>query len=260
MIWYYVAHGEQIGPLDDDAFQSALNLGLVQPDTLVWNEQMADWLPYEQASPNTNTPTPDTESNPEVSICSECGEKVNRTDGVPFRGLFICAACKPNYFQRLRQGEEVKTDLKLAGFGRRFIAKLMDVIILGAVNMALAMLVSPSPLFGPIGPGEPADFSGFDILSLALSNLLSMALNLGFATYFIGRFGATPGKMALGMKVVRPDGTPLTYPRALGRAAAEILSGLICNLGYLMVLIDPVKRAALHDHICDTRVIQVEEN
>ena len=37
-------------------------------------------------------------------------------------------------------------------------------------------------------------------------------------------------------------------------AFAELLSGMICDIGYLIVAFDSQKRG-LHDHICNTRVI-----
>jgi uncharacterized RDD family membrane protein YckC len=61
--------------------------------------------------------------------------------------------------------------------------------------------------------------------------------------------------MACGIKVVRPDGDRVSYARALGRYFAEILSGLILAIGYIMAAFDSEKRA-LHDHICSTRVVK----
>jgi uncharacterized RDD family membrane protein YckC len=61
--------------------------------------------------------------------------------------------------------------------------------------------------------------------------------------------------MALGLKVVRADGTALTTGRIIGRHFAEWLSSLILAIGYIMAAFDDQKRA-LHDRICDTRVIR----
>jgi len=47
----------------------------------------------------------------------------------------------------------------------------------------------------------------------------------------------------------------VTYLRAFARHFAEFLSGIILGIGYLMVAFDREKRA-LHDHICNTRVIK----
>ena len=56
------------------------------------------------------------------------------------------------------------------------------------------------------------------------------------------------------LKVVRPNGEPVTYLRAFGRAVAEMLSNYLMLIGYLMAAFDSEKRS-LHDRICDTRVV-----
>ena len=77
-----------------------------------------------------------------------------------------------------------------------------------------------------------------------------------FATYFIGRFAATPGKMICGLKVVTPDGAgSVSYARAAGRHLSEYISMIILAIGYIMAAFDSEKRA-LHDRICNTRVIK----
>jgi uncharacterized RDD family membrane protein YckC len=64
----------------------------------------------------------------------------------------------------------------------------------------------------------------------------------------IGRYAATLGKMACGLRVVMSDGGKVTYGRSLGRHFAKLLSGFMAGF-------DDEKRA-LHDRICDTRVIK----
>jgi uncharacterized RDD family membrane protein YckC len=61
--------------------------------------------------------------------------------------------------------------------------------------------------------------------------------------------------MACKLKVVTADNDRVSYPRAFGRYFAEILSGLILLIGYIMAAFDDQKRT-LHDRICDTRVIR----
>jgi uncharacterized RDD family membrane protein YckC len=63
--------------------------------------------------------------------------------------------------------------------------------------------------------------------------------------------------MALNLKVVRPDGSPLSLGRAFARYFAKVLSGLILGIGFIMAGFDSQKRA-LHDRLCDTRVIKTE--
>jgi uncharacterized RDD family membrane protein YckC/type II secretory pathway pseudopilin PulG len=70
--------------------------------------------------------------------------------------------------------------------------------------------------------------------------------------------GQTPGKMAAGVRIVRMDGSPLTYGRACARWLSYLLSNITLCLGFLCAAFTPQKRA-LHDYIVDTRVVRVEE-
>ena len=92
------------------------------------------------------------------------------------------------------------------------------------------------------------------IAGLGVTLLVQFLIGLCYAVFFLGRFAATPGKMACGLLVVRADGSALTYPRAAGRHFADMLSGITLCIGYLIAAFDLEKRA-LHDHICDTRVV-----
>jgi len=80
-------------------------------------------------------------------------------------------------------------------------------------------------------------------------------IGVTYATFFIGKYAATPGKMACKLKVVTSDGGQVSYARAFGRYFAEFLSAIIFFIGYIMAAFDEEKRA-LHDRICDTRVIK----
>ena len=72
----------------------------------------------------------------------------------------------------------------------------------------------------------------------------------------IKKYGATVGKMAMKIRVVRPDGDSISYGRSTGRYFAKVLSGMILYIGYLMAFWDDEK-CALHDRICQTRVVKV---
>jgi uncharacterized RDD family membrane protein YckC len=84
--------------------------------------------------------------------------------------------------------------------------------------------------------------------------LVVFAINGVYSIFFVGKYGATPGKMVCGLRVVASDGGTLSYGRATGRFFAELLSGLVCYIGYIIAGFDSQKRA-LHDHICNTRVV-----
>lgn len=79
------------------------------------------------------------------------------------------------------------------------------------------------------------------------------------ATYeilMIGKYGATLGKMACKVRVVTAEGDKVGYGLATGRYFAKLLSLLTCFVGYIMAFFDDERRA-LHDRICNTRVITI---
>ena len=80
-------------------------------------------------------------------------------------------------------------------------------------------------------------------------------IRLLYFTFFIGKFGATPGKMACKIKVVNADGSQVSYAKAAGRFFGYFVSTIILCIGFLMMLWDNEKRT-LHDRMCDTRVIK----
>lgn len=106
-----------------------------------------------------------------------------------------------------------------------------------------------------IATGGGEDFGPGFIAFMVISYVLSLGLWIAYPTFFIGKYGATLGKMACQLKVVTEDGGKVTYMRALGRAFAEYLSMLTIYIGYIMAGFDDEKRT-LHDRICSTRVVR----
>src|SRR5690606_39717364 len=72
--------------------------------------------------------------------------------------------------------------------------------------------------------------------------------------FHASRGGATPGKMLIGIKVVRTDGSRISVLRGVGRYFGALLSGLVLCIGYLMAAFTGRKQA-LHDMLCDTLVV-----
>ncbi len=188
----------------------------------------------------------------EKTTCAECGRRFGRSEMMPYKDSYICAECKPAFTQKLKEGVPLATEMIYAGFWIRFGAKIIDGIILGIVNTIITMLASP---FAAIdAPETPEDVQAFMAVNIIVW-LLQMASGISYVTFFLGKFAATPGKMACKIKVVTGEGEKITYLRAFGRYFAEIISAIILSIGYLMAAFDDEKRT-LHDRICNTRVIQ----
>jgi len=80
---------------------------------------------------------------------------------------------------------------------------------------------------------------------------LRLLYNVGFH----GSSGSTPGKMLFGLRVVRSDGSALTFHRALLRFIAELGSIAAFGIGYFIAIPHPERRA-LHDLVAGTRVVR----
>jgi uncharacterized RDD family membrane protein YckC len=161
----------------------------------------------------------------------------------------ICVNCKPVFMQKLSEGAHIKTDeLNYAPIGTRFAAVFLDGLILMAVNFTIGLVVglSASQAVGVQPKGTIA-------LQIVLF-VVQMSIGIGYETFLIGKYGATLGKMACKIKVVTADGSQVNYARSLGRYFAKLLSSFTCLIGYIMAIFDDQKRA-LHDRICDTRVV-----
>ena len=97
-----------------------------------------------------------------------------------------------------------------------------------------------------------------DGLVLALAILaLGVAFHVVYHTVLVGGCGQTLGKMLLGVAVVRRDGAPAGYGRALLRCVGGGLCLLTLGLGRLFVLFTRDRRA-LADFVAGTRPISAE--
>lgn len=113
---------------------------------------------------------------------------------------------------RVETPEHVAIGYTLADLGSRFTALLLDGLILGA---AFAVLFIGIPLLVRRLGGLPDAATGW---GLAVMILLGFGLAWGYFVFFEGlRDGQTPGKRAVGIRVVHEGGYPLTVRGAAVR-------------------------------------------
>jgi predicted Zn finger-like uncharacterized protein len=141
-------------------------------------------------------------------------------------------------------------DQPKAGFWIRVVSYLLDSVLLGVVQLVLSLLIGLAiGMMGIAAEGDPA-------INTVIW-LFGVSLSISYAVFFIGYCGQTPGKMALRIKVIRTDGSPLTYGRAARREVlGKFISSILLGIGYLMVAFDS-KKQGLHDKISDTYVIKL---
>jgi uncharacterized RDD family membrane protein YckC len=260
MSWYYADAGRQVGPVEELALDDLVRAGVVRDDTLVWREGMANWQPHGAVrGPKPPAPMPAVPIGADSSFCSECGRPFPTNQLVAIGNANVCAQCKPVYLQRMREGGQAIGARRYAGFWIRFVAIIIDGVILAIINyiirLPLVAILGASAMSGA-GLGSGAGV-GAVLAVTGLLALISIAVGIAYEVYFLSTRGATPGKMVLGLKVIRADGGPISVGLALGRYLARLLSGFTLLIGFIIAGFDSEKRA-LHDRICDTRVIYVK--
>ncbi len=130
-----------------------------------------------------------------------------------------------------------------AGFGKRFLAALLDSIILGILSILIGVVI------GVILSAVSKD------LAKALGNLVGLLIGwLYYAIQESSEKQATIGKQALGIVVTDLQDQRISFVQATIRYFGKILSGIILLIGYFMVLFTE-KKQALHDMIAGTLVV-----
>lgn len=140
-----------------------------------------------------------------------------------------------------------------AGFWKRVAAYFIDNFLLAIAGMVLGGLLGAVLSVVAAGALNTVGTSFFIIQGV--STLVQFGLYASyFAWFHASSSQATPGKMAVGIKVVRSNGEAITFWRGFARYFAQILSGLLLFIGYLMVAFT-ARKQALHDLMCDTLVV-----
>ncbi|HCA79225.1 MAG TPA: RDD family protein [Bacteroidetes bacterium] len=150
--------------------------------------------------------------------------------------------------------------VRYAGFWRRFVAYMIDQLLMGVV--AFMVFLPGLALLGlGMGAGMMEETEGaIGLVIAAIAAYLTAILVvvvlqwLYYALMESSNKQATLGKLALGIIVTDMDGKRLTFGRATGRYFGKILSSLILNIGFLMAAFTE-KKQALHDLIASCVVV-----
>jgi predicted Zn finger-like uncharacterized protein len=137
-----------------------------------------------------------------------------------------------------------------AGFWIRVVATILDSVLLSIVQFVLTLGITLLiGYMGIVATDDPAT-------SLVIW-LFGMTISLGYAVFFTGYCGQTPGKMVVRIRVIRADGSQMNYGRAAKREIlGKFVSSILLGIGYIMVAFDNQKQG-LHDKIADTYVIKL---
>ncbi len=147
---------------------------------------------------------------------------------------------------QLVTGEAVALDLRPARLVSRSVAALLDLMIEGAVAFVLVWVILPTVLVD-------IEFAG--MLLLLVIVMFTVGYPAAFETLWRGR---TPGKAAMGIRVVRDDGGPIRFRHALTRALFNVVERPGFTLGSAAVIASllSIKGKRIGDMVAGTFVLQ----
>ena len=245
MKWFYIdtsiTEGDRRqGPFSLEEIKNFVQEGKITDNTLVWHSGETDWKRWKDVAESTEE-----EEQPEELSEEEMLKQTIET-------------LLQNKMQRKR----------FAGFFVRANAFIIDNIILSIFGAVFLYLLSLVGLVDLTSVSEVAN----EYISNPSTAIVSKALELpGMSTFFTiwsvvqaiyfivfhAISGATPGKKLLHIHVEMATGEKLNWAFSIFRFIASIVTQatlIFYGLGYLIVLVDPQKRA-VHDFIARTRVV-----
>ena len=154
-------------------------------------------------------------------------------------------------------------NVKYAGFWLRFVAYLIDDILLSVIGFIISLPFIGTIIFSGIalsdlnGCDESKLFGIAGIIGTVLLLIITITVVcwLYFALMESSKQQATLGKMALGLKVTDMEGNRVSVGRATRRYFGKIISGMIFMIGYILAGLTE-KKQALHDMIAGCLVIR----
>lgn len=195
-----------------------------------------------------------------AAFCPQCGRATavaTPAGGATIGTMPAAIAANPS------AAATVATGLVYAGFWLRFVAYLIDsIVLLMFFGVAVLILILATGLSGYIrnlseNPNPDWIFQGAFLVALLIFCAATLASTwLYFACMESSRYQGTLGKMALGLIVTDLQARPVSFGRASGRFFAKIITGLIpLCIGYIMAGFT-AKKQALHDMIASCLVLR----
>ena len=138
--------------------------------------------------------------------------------------------------------------MHLAGFWRRLVAYIIDVIVIAVISGIIESII------GGIIRASTTDVTGISVRG----GLITLIVGLLYFGYLWSRNGQSIGYMALGIRLIRTSGAPVSFGLALVRYLLIYLSFGLCAIPAIisafMIGLGSQKQG-IHDAIVGTLVV-----
>jgi uncharacterized RDD family membrane protein YckC len=180
--------------------------------------------------------------------CEKCGSDINE----------MSKSCSTCGFSLAVAGDGI-----YAGFGKRLIAAIVDLLIILVPSLiiffAVVFVIQAAFIVSFFG-GNMEVIQSLQILGNVIGSLLSSAIFVLQMLYFAGFESsskqATPGKRVVGIKVTDLQGERISFTKALIRNLGQIASSVMF-IGYIIIAFTK-QQQGLHDIIAGTLVVNAD--
>jgi uncharacterized RDD family membrane protein YckC len=214
-LWFYAQHQKQHGPLPSEEMRTLLSSGRLNKSTMVWSEGMESWVAAGKVEELVGITTPPV--RPPAIMPNPASQPVVEVDTggaehSPFRGN---GQSGPRPTSSV---EASPAQVRSQRAWHRFFARTIDVF-LGSVI-----------IYTVLGVHSMEGFWAYILGSFVLLALIPVE------SWCLSRWGMTPGKWILRIRVVHADNRLLTFPEAAKRNLKVIITGMGFGLPLLQVL------------------------
>src|SRR5690349_9786712 len=150
--------------------------------------------------------------------------------------------------------ENIEFAYDIAGIGSRFLAAMIDTLLIGIAETIVILIVGLT--------SSALGLRAAESLLAALGALLAFAILWGYYIVFeLLWSGQSPGKRAIGLRVVREGGRPITFVGSAIRNLIRIVAFLpaLYGIGVLVMFVDRRSRR-LGDLAGGTLVVKERRN
>ncbi len=216
-------------------------------------------------------------NQPTSQYCYKCGLKLPEQATIPGTPVKVCWGCHTSnsptseycYKCGLKLSEETTVTGEYsipAGFWIRFASFLVDniLVFIGSLIFCVVLVAILITIFPDLAGNTVDEYTWDAILTASESpaTWLDWAIfvfffifGIAYFTIAIGWKGQTLGKLILGLKVVRTDGSRAGFLRAFVRSWGYLLCIASIGIGFMVIAWNDQKRG-LHDFISNTKVIR----
>ncbi|MEM1441189.1 MAG: RDD family protein [Verrucomicrobiota bacterium] len=228
--WFYTdKESNQQGPFNEATLLSLSREGTILGSTLVWEDGMESWDRWADLA-SSFYPRDDEGEKIKLGVCAQSDRVFPLDEMLPYGEALIAAEEKAPFIQKLLErgttGIEDATEKReeYIGFWWRVLSSFLDYLIKMVPTWICMIPHYAVILSGGLENLETDPDSG-TIIALAVSNGVGMIgilfMSIFYETWMVSKYGGTLGKSIIGAKVIRPDGSKLTYKQAFLRWLAK---------------------------------------